>query len=140
MTMPMTDEQLLGRPVGWWLKEADGRLNAAFDRALANSDVSRRGWQVLSSLSKRPASLTDLETVLKSFDSPDTLHGVVAELERHGWVHEEDWLLRLTSDGAQTQTDLTPVVDRVRRQVQNALPPDDYINLIRLLARFTEAL
>ena len=140
ITMPMTDEQLLGRPVGWWLKEADDRLNAAFDRALECSDVSRRGWQVLSSLSKRPSTLTDLVATLKSFDSPDAIHGVVAELERRSWVHEEDEVLRLTTYGAQMYTDLTPVVDRVRRQVQTALPPDDYINLIRLLARLTEAL
>ena len=71
-------------PVGWWLKEADGRLNAAFDRLPEGSDVTRRGRQALSSLSKRPASLTDLETVLKSFDSADAIHGVVAKLERHG--------------------------------------------------------
>ena len=138
--MPMTDDQLLGRPVGWWLKEADGRLNAAFDHALEGSDVGRRGWQVLSSLSKRPASRTELVAMLKSFDSPDAIHGVVAELERHGWVDEEDGLLRLTPTGAQMQTDLTPLVDRVRQQIQTALPPDDYIDLIRLLARFTEAL
>ena len=46
--------------------------------------MTRRGRQALSSLSKRPASLTDLETVLKSFDSADAIHGVVAKLERHG--------------------------------------------------------
>ena len=77
--------------------------------------------------------------MLRSFDSADTIHGVVAKLERHGWVSEEGGLLRLTSDGAQTQTDLTPVVDLVRRQVQTSLPPDEYFTLIRLLARFTDA-
>ena len=102
--MSMTDEQILGRPVGWWLKEADIRLNGAFDRALEGSDVGRRGWQVLSSLSKRSVSRTELVAMLKSFDSPEAIHGVVVDLERHGWVDEEDGLLRLTPSGAQTQT------------------------------------
>ena len=31
----LTDEQLLGRPVGFSLKEADGRLNAAFGLRLS---------------------------------------------------------------------------------------------------------
>ena len=84
----LTDEQLLGHPVDFSLKEADGRLNAAFGPALEHSDG----------------------------------------------------LVRLAPTGALTQTDLTPVVDRVRQQIRAALPHDDYINLIRLLARFTEAL
>ncbi len=140
MAMSMTDEQILGRPVGWWLKEADIRLNGAFDRALEGSDVGRRGWQVLSSLSKRSVSRTELVAMLKSFDSPEAIHGVVVDLERHGWVDEEDGLLRLTPSGAQTQTDLRPLVDQVRQQIQTALPQDAYVSLVRLLARFTEAL
>lgn len=65
----MTDEQR-SRPVGWWLKEADARLSVAFDRILEGSEVDRRGWQVLSSLT--------------SFDSPAAVHGVVGELEARG--------------------------------------------------------
>ena len=102
--------------------------------------MGRRGWQVLSSLSKRPVSRTELVAMLKSLDSPEAIHGVVVELERHGWIDEVDRLLRLTPAGAQTQTDLRNLLDRVRQQIQAALPQDDYINLIRLLARFTEAL
>lgn len=36
-------EQALERPIGWWLKEADARLDAAFDRALEGRGVDRRG-------------------------------------------------------------------------------------------------
>ena len=46
----MTNMQAMSRPVGWWLKEADARLDAAFDRTLAGRDVDRRGWQVLATL------------------------------------------------------------------------------------------
>ncbi len=136
----MTDEELLRRPVGWWLKEADDRLNGAFDRVLEGSDVDRRGWQALSSLSKQAVTRTELVASLKSFDTPEVLHRLLAELERRGWISEDGGLLRLTPTGAQTQSDLAPLVNRVRQQIQSALPPDDYLTLIRLLARFTEAL
>lgn len=138
--MPLTDEQLLARPVGWWLKEADARLNAAFDRTLERSPVDRRGWQILSSLARRPASRAELVASLSSFDSPELIHGVVRELEGHGWLEQEDERLQLTPSGAQTQTELAPLVARVRQQIQAALPQDDYVNLIRLLAQLTEAL
>lgn len=42
----MNGEQVvLRRPIGWWLKEADARLEAAFDNALAGQDVDPRGWR-----------------------------------------------------------------------------------------------
>jgi hypothetical protein len=39
----MNDDEVLARPVGWWLEEADARINGAFDRALEGSAVTRRG-------------------------------------------------------------------------------------------------
>ncbi|MCU1442984.1 MAG: hypothetical protein JWQ59_1134 [Cryobacterium sp.] len=130
----------LRRPVGWWLKEADARLNAAFDQALEGTQVDRRGWQALNSLSSRPLTRADLAASLTSFDAPDVIHGVIVELERRGWAQEVNGLLRLTSAGVQKQADLAPLVERVRERVRAALPPDEYVQLVRLLARFTEAL
>lgn len=118
----MTDEQLLARPVGWWLKEADARLNAGFDRTLEGTEVDRRGWQVLSTLAKRPTSRAELVASLASFDSPELVRGVVEALEERGWVEEDGELLRLTATGAHRQTDLAPLVDRVRQQIKSALP------------------
>lgn len=133
----MNDEWLLDRPIGWWLKEADARLDAAFDRALDGSSVDRRGWQVLTSLGKRPANRADLVASLASFDTPDVVDGVLKDLTARGWVEQEGDLLRLTSSGTEQQASLAPRVGDVRRRVQAALPQDDYVALIRLLARLT---
>jgi hypothetical protein len=136
----MNDDEVLARPVGWWLKEADARIDAAFDRALEGSPVNRRGWQVLGVLAGQPTSRADLAASLASFDAPQVVGRVVGELQELRWVEEESGLLRLTPGGSQAQSDLASLVDRVRQQASSALPPEDYVTLVRLLARLTEAL
>jgi len=56
----MSDEEILRRPIGWWLKEAGARLDAALDDVLARHDVGRRDWQVLATLARSPARRTDV--------------------------------------------------------------------------------
>jgi hypothetical protein len=136
----VSDEQALARPIGWWLKEADARLDAAFDDRLRNRHVDRRGWQVLASLAGTPTSRSELIESLAAFDTPDVIEGVVGDLVSRGWVEESSGLLRLTSAGEREHAALAPLVDDVRRQVAAALPPDDYVMLIRLLERLVTAL
>ncbi len=136
----MTDDQLLKRPVGWWLKEADARLDAAFDAALAGRDVDRRGWQVLASLARGSTPRRDLVGRLSPFDEPARVGAVVDALIKRGWVGEAQGVLQLTSQGATAQAALAPLVDQVRSAVAQALPGDDYVTLVRLLARLVAAL
>ena len=88
------------RPIGWWLKEADARLEAAFDlRLRAYGVTSRRGWQVLASAARAPVRRADLVADLSSFDAAATVEQVVDELAAEGWLTDDDGTLRLTPDG-----------------------------------------
>lgn len=136
----MSGEKAVGRPIGWWLKEADARLNAAFDRALHGSSIDRRGWQVLNTLAGRPTSREELFGSLASFDPPTVVRDVVSHLQAQLMVEEAAGLLQLTPDGARQQAELAPLVDTVRQQISAALPREDYVTLVRLLARLTESL
>jgi DNA-binding MarR family transcriptional regulator len=136
----VSEEQSLVRPIGWWLKEADARLSAAFDSALHAHGIDRRGWQVLATLAKSPSRPTGLVAALASFDEPATVEHVLDQLRRRGWVEESDGALRLTLEGIQEQETLAPLVDTVRQQVAAALPEDEYRLLIRLLARLVAGL
>ena len=136
----MTDDPALARPLGWWLKEADARLDAAFDRALQGEGTDRRGWQVLASLARTESSADGLAASLASFDPPAAVHVVVEALEAKGWVEEAGGLLRLTPEGARRHAALAPLVEGVRQQVSAALPREDYVLLVRLLARLVEGL
>lgn len=135
----VNDEQILRRPIGWWLKEADSRLDAAFDSALSTHGVDRRAWQVLATLSGAATARTAVIAALAAFDEPAVVEAVIDDLHRRGWVEESDGLLTLTSEGTREQGVLPPLVDDVRRQVVAALPEDEYITLVRLLARLVAA-
>lgn len=134
------DESALARPVGWWLKKADSRLDAVFDDALQNTGVDRRGWQVLDSVVRGPVSRRELVVSLAAFDAPETLHRKIADLVGRGWLEEVADSLRVTSSGARQHAAVAPLIDGVRERVRSALPRDDYVTLVRLLARLTQAL
>jgi len=64
----------------------------------------------------------------------------VGNLEARGRVEDAGGLLRLTADGAREQAARAPRIDDVRQRISVARPQDDYVTLVRLLARLTEAL
>ena len=72
----MTNPQGTSRPIGWWLKEADARLDAAFDRSLTGRKVDRRGWQILATLARRPTPRDELVVSLSAFDSAAVVDAV----------------------------------------------------------------
>lgn len=128
------------RPIGWWLKTADARLDAAFDRSLRGQDVDRRQWQVLATLARAPLSSAGVAEALAPFGPPAVVGGVAAALIARGWVVEADAMLRLTGDGEEVHGRLAPLVDEVRGRVAGALPPEDYRLLVQLLTRLVAGL
>ncbi|MGV8967828.1 MAG: MarR family winged helix-turn-helix transcriptional regulator [Cellulomonas sp.] len=136
----MSEQQTPRRPIGWWLKEADARLDAAFDNSLADQGVDRRSWQVLATLAGSTITRAEVIAALGSFDAPATVDSVIDTLRDRAWVEETHGLLQLTTEGVRTQAALVPLVDEVRAQVTSALPGDDYTTLVRLLARLVAAL
>lgn len=128
------------RPVGWWLKEADARLEEAFDvRLRAYGVPSRRAWQVLASAARAPIRRTDLVAELSNFDSVTTVHELVDGLIDEGWLAQDAGLLRLTAEGEDLHAKLRASVGEIRTWVAEALPGDDYQTLVRLLQRLVEA-
>lgn len=128
------------RPIGWWLKEADARLDAAFDSSLGARGVDRRGWQVLATLATSSTPRAEVVTSLASFDEPAVVDGVIDGLKRRGWIDESGGALRLTPAGVQEHATLVPLVENVRCLVATALPEDDYVTLVRLIARLVASL
>ena len=136
----VSEDQPTRRPIGWWVKEADARLEQAFDRAFAAAGRTRREWQVLDTLSDGGNRTDDLVAALAPFASCETVLSVVDGLVARGEVSATDGALRLTEAGARTRAELASSVARVRERVTAALPGDDYGTLVRLLARLVEGL
>jgi hypothetical protein len=137
----MDEQQALARPIGWWLKEADARIDEAFDRALLQTGLDRRRWQLLASLSRGPADQRDLTAALRRFDAAAAIDAVVRDLVDGGlvaWTDGEQ--LELTTQGRATQRHAAELVDTVRQQVSASLDEDDYTRLVLLLAQLVEGL
>ena len=134
------DTRALGRPIGWWLKEADALLDAAFEDGLRGTSVDRRGWQILSSLAQRPTSRDDLVVSLSAFAAPSLVDSVIEGLQERGWIQESPAGLNLSASGVLKQQALAIAVDAVRQKISKALPPEDYEALVSLLARLVAAL
>ena len=137
---PGPDDAALSRPIGWWLKETDRRLDEAFDLALDGLTADRRAWQVLSTLARRPCAEADLLAALSPFDSAAAIQAVVADLRSRGWVAEAGEELSLTEEGTSQQAEMAPLVAEVRQKVITALPGQDYVTLVGLLQRLIAAL
>jgi len=135
----VSDQRASTRPIGWWLKEADSQLDAAFDSALG-TEVDRRSWQVVASLSRGSMRRAELVTALASFDPAAVVEEVVAKLSSRGWIEESADVVLLTQAGAEQHERLAPRVHSVRQQVAAALPRDEYVALIGLLSRLVTAL
>jgi hypothetical protein len=136
----VNEDQPTRRPIGWWLKEADARLERAFDAAFLAAGRTRREWQVLNTLSDRATSAEDLVGALAPFASRNDILSVVDALVARGEVRLTDGTLRVTEDGARAHAELASSVAQVRERVTAALPGDDYGTLVRLLARLVEGL
>lgn len=136
----MSNDLPTNRPIGWWLKEADARIDAAFDVALSGTGVDRRGWQVLASARRGESTRGGLTAALGSFDPPDEVERVIDRYVSRGWLAQSGDLIRLTTVGAEEHEALVPVVAEVRRTVAEALSPKEYAVLTGLLARLAQAL
>ena len=136
----MTEDNALRRPIGWWLKEADARLDAAFEDALDTRGATRRDWQVFTSLARAEATRSEIRDALAVFDTPAAVDAVLDRLVARGWIVESGGLLQLTPDGAREREALASAVGEIRATVADALPDDDYATLVGLLARLVTAL
>ena len=90
------------RPLGWWLKEADARIDAAFDRSLGLRGLDRRRWQILATLARGPLTQQGVAAALSRFDDDAEIAAIVADLLERGSVRRRgDAQLELTDQGTQ---------------------------------------
>ena len=130
---------VLRRPIGWWLKEADAALDAAFETAVGgHAGPGRRGWQVLTTLAAGPTGRSQVAAALARFDDAGAIDALVDDLVHRGWIVDGDPLM-LTERGRDVETSLADRVGAVRRRVADALPDGDYDTLVQLLARLVAA-
>ena len=122
------------RPMGFWIKEIDRRIEADFDRLLADEELTRRHWQILTTLARGATPRADLDVALAPF--AETVRPQLDELIRRGWAAEPDVeVVRLTAAGRAAHHRVAGRVRAFRAHVTDGLPEQDYVTLVTLLER-----
>ncbi|WP_433210105.1 helix-turn-helix domain-containing protein [Dactylosporangium sp. CS-047395] len=104
------------KPIGYWLRELDRRLEDAFAGALAGSGVSRRDWQVLNGLGA---------------DDPfDGQAESVAALVARGWLTPDG---TVTPAGAAARAAIRARVDEIRRRSMVGVSEERYFSTVQTL-------
>jgi DNA-binding MarR family transcriptional regulator len=122
------------RPIGWWVKRLDTLLEEAVDAVVTGEGLTRRHWQVLSSLAAAPAEPAEVRAALADFGGD--VEDVVSDLVGRGWVARlGDGRSGLTPDGVVAHDRVSRAVGRVRRHVADGLSRSEYERTILVLRR-----
>ncbi|GAA2630611.1 MarR family winged helix-turn-helix transcriptional regulator [Dactylosporangium fulvum] len=112
----------MSKPIGYWLKELDGRIEAAFAAVFAAEGLQRRHWQVLNGLG--PAD--------PFFGPGERPYAEVAgDLVARGWMTPDG----LTEAGTAARDRIAAEVARLRQRVGAGVPDEDYLTTVRTLER-----
>ncbi|MBB4920340.1 MarR family winged helix-turn-helix transcriptional regulator [Streptosporangium saharense] len=124
------------RPIGYWIRHLHGLTEGALDRSLAEYGLSRRHWQVLNVVSRRPSTPGDIDAELSPFLDRDrpTLAPLAEELRERGWLHG-DPALSLTEEGVRVHEELTGKVTETRARITEGITPEEYTATIDVLGR-----
>ena len=126
------------RPIGWWLKTADDRIEQAFEDAFESQSITRREWQVLESVARAPVLESELLKTLGAFAGAQD---AVDDLRHRGLLADgADGVLTLTDAGQGAHGRATAGVATVRSAVTAALPAENYATLIQLLSDLVDGL
>ncbi|WP_062213529.1 MarR family winged helix-turn-helix transcriptional regulator [Streptomyces sp. NBRC 109706] len=141
----MTDDPSTNarRPLGYWLKHIDRRIEERFDELLAEDGLGRRHWQLCTTLARGPLDVEGLDEALAPFRSArePTVRPLVDQLVARGWVMPSgDGALALTEEGRARHAEVAERVGGFRARVAAGLAPDEYATLLRLLERVADNL
>ncbi|MEV5574090.1 MarR family transcriptional regulator [Spirillospora sp. NPDC052269] len=126
------------RPIGYWLRHIDGALSANLGRLLAEDGLTRRGWQVLNTVSYEPVTIADLDRTLDAFISPDepTMRPQVERLAELGWARLDGDTAELTGEGVRAHRRIRDAIGVQRARMTECFTPDEFGSLMEMLRRF----
>jgi hypothetical protein len=126
------------KPIGYWLKELDTRIEATLDRTLSSEGVTRRDWQVLNALETAPAPRDRVLDALRPFWGEGAIapDDVLEKLVARGWaLRDADGGYALSPEGETTRSALLERVKELRMAIADGITPEDYQTTIATLER-----
>ena len=130
----MTDQ----RPIGFWLKLVDRLIDEKFAETLDEHGVTRRQWQLLTVLSRGPATLAQLDLAVAPFLSDgknESSAEHLSELIESGWVDATATGYETTERGSAAYNRLAEVVNANRAKASEGVTEQEYRDTIDVLER-----
>lgn len=132
--------------VGYQLKRVQHALRGRMDEALRGMGLTTPQYAALSALEEEPG-LSGAELARRSFVTPQTMNGVLANLEGSGLierrshpVHGRVLQAYLTSSGEESVSGAHEVVGEVEKRMLSGLDSDERILLTGMLRRCVDSL
>lgn len=127
------------RPLGFWLKLVDSLIDEHFAATLDEHGVTRRQWQVLNMLARRPATERELINALAPYfasaDEPPSVTEHLAELVESGWIAHEGEYYSITDRGSNSLQTLSELVEQIRERCGSDLSAEEYATTVASLER-----
>ncbi|MCU1405712.1 MAG: hypothetical protein JWQ43_2015 [Glaciihabitans sp.] len=128
------------RPIGFWLKLVDRMVDERFASTLEEHGVTRRQWQLLSVLSRGPATVEQMDTEIAPFlapaadaTEPDSSAEHLGELVESGWVAAGVDGFSITERGSTAYSRLAEVVSANREIATDGVDAADYNSMVATL-------
>ena len=130
------------RPIGYYLKLLDQRIEERFAADLAAEGLARRHWQVLNVLHAGPVGDEALAEALRPFwtASGIDLQAVIDDLSARGAVTRDGEASTLTAAGRILHASVLDRVTATRHRLLDGLTPEDYSATVETLRRMAENL
>jgi hypothetical protein len=135
------------RPIGFWLKLVDRMVDERFASTLEEHGVTRRQWQLLSILSRGPATVDELDTAIAPFlappaddTEPDSSAENLGELIESGWVIAAGEGFAITERGSTAFTRLAEVVAANREIATEGVAASEYDAMVATLEQIARNL
>ena len=130
-------------PLGFWLRTVDGLFDSSMDDLFAADGVTRRLWQLLSTVQRnQPVAGSVVEDAMApSLDGKAESAGdLLSDLQRRGWVEPDDGLWQLTEQGRSVHAGLQKKVAEHRDRMFRGVDDEAYRTTVETLAQITRNL
>lgn len=118
------------KPLGYWLIHIHELMENGFERLLADEALTRRHWQVLTTIAGGPHTVAEINTALAPFG--DDFRQYIEDLAERGWVDGE---CELTTTGCEVHERVAERVRTFRAKVVDGISEAEYATLMSLLER-----
>ncbi|MGW5310325.1 MarR family winged helix-turn-helix transcriptional regulator [Nocardia thailandica] len=125
------------RMIGYQIKRLDQLVEETFDRAVGETGLTRRQWQLLTALGAGPRTEAELTDALRPFweVNAEPVRVAIEDVIARGWAVEQGDRTALTEAGSAAHAGAADAVHAVRTRMTEGVSADEFVAFTAVLAR-----